>query len=55
MTTFHLRQLDCGRVVLDTNTRGSLRSIVAASWGDARSQIEDYEFSHRPGYGYYTE
>lgn len=59
MTTYILQQLECGRVILDTERRRrkseTLRTIEADSWLDARSQIEPYEFINKPGYDHFME
>lgn len=58
MTTYILQQLECGRIVLDTERHRKseiLRTIEADSWLEAREQIEPYEFIHRPGLGFFTE
>lgn len=58
MTTFHLYQRPCGRVVLNKSTEPKstlIRTIKAADWKAARATIKEDEFFHDIGHGYFIE
>ena len=54
--TFYLQHNKEGRVLIDKREHAShttIRTIDAASWGDARDTISDYEFDKVEGYGWF--
>ena len=54
--TFYLQHNKEGRVLIDTREHAShttIRAIDAASWGDARDTISDYEFDKVDVYGWF--
>ena len=54
--TFYLEHNKEGRVFIDKREHAShttIRAIDAASWGDARDKISDYEFDKVEGYGWF--
>ena len=53
---FYLQHNKECRVFIDKREHAShttIRSIDAASWGDARDTISDYEFDKVEGYGWF--
>ena len=54
--TFYLQHNKEGRVFIDKREHAShttIRAIDAATWGDARNNISDYEFDKVDGYGWF--
>ena len=54
--TFYLQHNKEGRVFIDKREHArhiTIRAIDAASWGDARDKISDYEFDKVEGYGWF--
>ncbi len=54
--TFYLQHNKEGRVFIDKREHAShttIRAIDAASWGDTRDTISDYEFDKVEGYGWF--
>ena len=54
--TFYLQHNKEGRVLIDKREHAShttIRAIDAASWGDARDTISNYEFDKVEGYGWF--
>ncbi len=56
MKTFHIFERPDGRIVLTTEQESKsrfIRSIKAANWKAARLLVDDSEFFHDPGHGWY--
>lgn len=57
MNTYYLyRCLKTGRVILDSlmpEGATAIRTLQAEDYGAARAQIDDLEFEHRPGHGWF--
>ena len=54
--TFYLQHNKEGCVLIDKREHAShttIRAIDAASWGDARDTVSDYEFDKVEGYGWF--